>query len=161
MDLEEILTFDEAGVIGPSDRVPGPQFGSPPRPEVAVVAMDPSEKSHSPNTGFSDSREPVSDAKPRRLRIGKPGQNFFCTYICTKHFFCTYICTIWARSFSLYMVADHVVASSPDGFSGWHSLIFSARVAELLRCRPSSMSCVYPPSYRSCACLFMRISCHR
>ena len=26
MDLEEILTFDEAGVIGPSDRVPGPQF---------------------------------------------------------------------------------------------------------------------------------------
>ena len=77
MDLEEILTLDEAGVIGPSDRAPGSQFGSPPRPEVAVVAMDPSEKSHSPNTGFSDSREPVSDAKPRRLRIGKPGQNFF------------------------------------------------------------------------------------
>ena len=84
MDLEEILTFDEAGVIGPSDRVPGPQFGSPPRPEVAVVAMDPSEKSHSPNTGFSDSREPVSDAKPRRLRIGK-------AYICTKHFFFVHI----------------------------------------------------------------------
>ena len=49
MDLEEILTLHEAGVIGPSDRAPGSQFGSPPRPEVAVVAMDPSETHRRPS----------------------------------------------------------------------------------------------------------------
>ena len=48
------------------------------------LGKDPRQESYSPNTGFSDSMEPLSDAQPRRSRVGKPGQKFIFVHISVR-----------------------------------------------------------------------------